>query len=157
MLGGGGGITSFNILPIAVGLLMYIQQKLMPMASGAASANPQAQQQQKMMMRFMPIFLGVVLYSAPSGLCLYITTSSLLRLVENKFFRRRWIEAAKAKADRAEAPEPPGEPGKTAARQSRVAGRRKSIGERAEAWFRRKMDGAQKQAGRAKKGGKRQK
>jgi len=122
MLGGGGGITSFNILPIAVGVLMYVQQKLMPMASGAASANPQAQQQQKMMMRFMPIFLGVVLYSAPSGLCLYITTSSLLRLVENKFFRRRWIEAAKAKADRAEAPEPPGEPGKTAARQSRVAG-----------------------------------
>ncbi|MFO8013980.1 MAG: membrane protein insertase YidC [Phycisphaerae bacterium] len=144
MLGGAGGITSFNILPIAVGVLMYVQQRLMPMSSSAASANPQMQQQQKMMMRIMPVFLGVVLYSAPSGLCLYITTSSLVRLVESRFFRHRWIEAAKAKAERADAPEPPGEPGKAAARQSRVAGRKKSIGERAEAWIRRKMDEAQK-------------
>ena len=157
MLGGGGGITSFTILPIAVGLLMYVQQKLMPSASGSAAANPQAQQQQKMMMRFMPIFLGVVLYSAPSGLCLYIMTSSLIRLVENKFFRHRWIEAAKAKVDRAEPPEPPGESGKAAARQSRVAGRRKSIGERAEAWFRGWMDEARKGTGPARKGGKRKK
>lgn len=154
MLGGGGGITSFNILPIAVGVLMYVQQKLMPMSSSAAS-NPQMQQQQKMMMRIMPAFLGVVLYSAPSGLCLYITTSSLVRLVESKFFRHRWIEAAKAKAERAEAAEPPGEPSKAPARQSRVAGRKKSIGERAEAWIRRKVDEAQKQ-GRGS-GGKRKK
>jgi len=155
MLGGGGGITSFNLLPIAVGVLMYVQQKLMPMASGAAAANPQAQQQQKMMMRIMPIFLGVVLYSAPSGLCLYITTSSLVRLVENRFFRHRWIEAAKAKAERDEAPEAPGRPAKAPARRSRVAGRKKSIGERAEAWIRRKIDEAQKE-GRGS-GGKRKK
>jgi YidC/Oxa1 family membrane protein insertase len=150
MLGGAGGITSFNILPIAVGILMYVQQKLMPMSSSAASANPQMQQQQKMMMRIMPVFLGVVLYSAPSGLCLYITTSSLVRLVESRFFRHRWLEAAKAKAERAEAPEPPGEPGKAPERQSRVTGRKKSIGERAEAWIRRKVDEAQKQQGRGK-------
>jgi len=144
MLGGGGGITSFNLLPILVALMIYLSQKAMPMAS-AASANPQAQKQQKMMMKFMPIFLGVVLYSAPSGLCLYIMTSSLVRLLETKFFRQRWIEAAKAKAERAEAAEPPGRPAKAAARQSRVAGRKKSIAERAEAWLHRKMDEAQKQ------------
>jgi YidC/Oxa1 family membrane protein insertase len=149
MLGGAEGITSFNILPIAVGVLMYAQQKLMPMSSSAA-ANPQMQQQQKLMMRIMPVFLGFVLYSAPAGLCLYITTSSLVRLVESKFFRHRWIEAAKAKAERAEAAEPPGEPARAPERQSRVTGRKKSIGERAEAWIRRKVDEAQKQQGRGK-------
>jgi len=146
MLGGGGGITSFNLLPIAVGVLMYVQQKLMPMSSSAA-ANPQAQQQQKMMMKFMPIFLGVVLYSAPAGLCLYITTSSLVRLVENKFFRHRWIQEAKAGGEKPKEPEAPGEP---ARRQSLVAGRKKSIGERAEAWVKRKMDEARKQQKRGK-------
>ena len=154
MLGGGGGITSFNLLPILVALMIYLSQKAMPMAS-AASANPQAQKQQQMMMRFMPVFLGVVLYSAPSGLCLYIMTSSLVRLLETKFFRQRWIEAAKAKAERAEAAEPPGRPAKAAARQPRVAGRKKSIAERAEAWLHRKMDEAQKKKrDSGRKGGK---
>ena len=149
MLGGAEGITSVNILPIAVGVLMYVQQKIMPMSS-TSSANPQMQQQQKMMMRIMPVFLGVVLYSAPSGLCLYITTSSLVRLVENRFFRHRWLEAAKAKAERAETAEPPGRPARAAERQSRVAGRKKSIGERAEAWIRRKVDEARKGQGPGK-------
>jgi len=150
MLSGGGGITSFNILPIAVGVLMYVSQKAMPMSS-AAAANPQAQQQQKMMMRIMPLFLGVVLYSAPSGLCLYIMTSSLARLVETKVFRRRWMEAAKAKAEGA----PDAGPVEPAKQQSLVSGRRKSISERIEAWVRRKTQEAQKQKRDARrKGGK---
>ena len=141
MLGGGGGITTFNILPLAVGILMYVQQKLMPMSSSAA-ANPQAQQQQKMMMKFMPVFLGVVLYSAPAGLCLYITTSSLVRLVENKLFRHRWVEEAKGDGPTPSEPNGSGEP---AQKQSLVAGRKKSIGERVESWVKQKMGEAQKQ------------
>ncbi len=138
--GGGGGITSFNLLPIAVGVLMYVSQKAMPMSS-AAAANPQAQQQQKMMMRIMPFFLGFVLYSAPSGLCLYIMTSSLVRVAETKFFRRRWMEAAKAKAEGV----PDAGPAAPAKQQSLVSGRRKSLSERIEAWVRRKTQEAQEQ------------
>ncbi len=146
MLGGGGGITSFNILPIAVGVLMYVSQKMMPMSS--AAANPQAQQQQKMMMRIMPIFLAVVLYSAPSGLCLYITTSSVLRLLETRFFRQRWIESGGAEGGGGPAAAPKGPaPGGSggakpppARRRSRLAGRKKSLGERAEAWLRRRLE-----------------
>jgi len=146
MLSGGGGITNVNLLPVLVGLAMYFQQKLMPMSSTAA-ANPDAQKQQQMMMRIMPIFLAVVLYSAPSGLCLYIFTSTVLGFLENRFFRHRWIEAAKAKG-----PEPPA-PVQPAKQKSLVSGRRKSLSERVEAWVQRKMD----QASQGKKDVKRKK
>lgn len=148
MLSGGGGITSVNLLPVLVGLAMFFQQKLMPMSS-AATANPEAQKQQQMMMKFMPVFLAVVLYSAPSGLCLYIFTSTALGFLENRFFRHRWIEAAKAKEEGVEPPEPGG----PARQKSLVAGRRKSLSERVEAWVRRRMD----QGGQAKKDDKRKK
>jgi len=145
MLSGGGGITSVNVLPVLVGLAIYFQQKLMPMSS-AAAANPDAQKQQQMMMKIMPVFLAVVLYSAPSGLTLYIGTSTVLGFLENRFFRHRWIEAAKAKT---ESPEPTG-PAAPAKQKSLVTGRRKSLSERAEAWVRRKLD-QQKKNGKRKK------
>jgi hypothetical protein len=59
-----------------------------------------------------------------------------LGLVENKFFRRKWIEAAKAK-ESGEAPRP--EPPKDVRAQSLVSGRDKSLGERAESWVKQRM------------------
>ncbi|MHC4361649.1 MAG: YidC/Oxa1 family insertase periplasmic-domain containing protein, partial [Planctomycetota bacterium] len=46
-------VESLNLLPILMGVAMYLQQKLMP-SPAAASASPQAAQQQKMMMIMMP-------------------------------------------------------------------------------------------------------
>jgi len=127
----GGGITSFNILPLLMGVVMFLQQKL----TVTTATGPQAEQQKKMMM-FMMVFFAVILYSAPSGLCLYIATSMGLGLVENRFFRRKWIEAAKAK-ESGETPRP--EPPKDVKAQSLVSGRDKSLGERAEAWVKQRM------------------
>ena len=129
----GGGLTSFNILPLLMGVVMFLQQKL----TVTTASGPQAEQQKKMMM-FMMLFFAVILYSAPSGLCLYIATSMGLGLVENKFFRRKWIEAAKAK-ESGEAPTPMAAEPKDVREQSLVTGRNKSLGERAEAWVKQRM------------------
>jgi YidC/Oxa1 family membrane protein insertase len=68
-----------NILPILMGVAMVISQKLMP-ASGPAQ-NPQ----QKFIMTFMPIFFSFICYSMPSGLNLYILTSTILGIVQQQF------------------------------------------------------------------------
>jgi len=80
-------IYSLNLLPILMGVALYMQQKLMP-TQAAASTNPQVAQQQKMMMFMMPIFLPVVLYTAPSGLNLYIMASTFAGVIEQKIIRK---------------------------------------------------------------------
>jgi len=128
LTGGAGGITNFNLLPIFVGVAFYLQQKMTPQPP---AANPQMDQQRKMMNFFM-IFMALMLYSVPSGLCLYIVTSSALGFFEFKYFRKKWMQvpepatAAPAAAPAAEVKE-----------QSRVTGRDKSLSERAESWVKR--------------------
>jgi len=83
----GWNIYSLNLLPILMGVAMYMQQKLMP-SQAAGSTNPQVAQQQKIMMFMMPIFLPVVLYTAPSGLNLYIMASTFAGVIEQKIIRK---------------------------------------------------------------------
>jgi len=81
----GGGITSFNILPILMAFAMWLQQRLTP----TAAAGPQAEQQKKMM-GFMMVFFVLILYSAPAGLCLYIATSSLMGFFEQRYLKKKY-------------------------------------------------------------------
>jgi YidC/Oxa1 family membrane protein insertase len=78
--------TSFNLLPILLGVSMFAQQKLMP--SSAPSTNPQAAQQQKMMLWMMPVMMFFFLYRAPSGLNLYIMASTVAGLVEQYVIKK---------------------------------------------------------------------
>jgi YidC/Oxa1 family membrane protein insertase len=78
--------TSFNLLPLLLGVAMFAQQKLMP--SSAPPTNPQAAQQQKMMMWMMPIMMLLFLYRAPSGLNLYIMSSTAAGVVEQYVIRK---------------------------------------------------------------------
>ena len=80
-------ISSFNLLPILLGLAMYLQQKMMP-NQAAASASPQMAQQQKMMLIMMPLMMFIFLYKAPSGLNLYIMASVFGGVVEQKVIRK---------------------------------------------------------------------
>jgi len=89
-------VASFNLLPILMGVAMYLQQKLMP--SQAASASPQAAQQQKMMMIMMPIFLPLVLYNGPSGVNLYFMTSTFAGVIEQYVIRKHIREKEQAEA-----------------------------------------------------------
>lgn len=78
--------TSFNLLPILLGVAMFAQQKLMP--SSAQATSPQAAQQQKMMLWIMPIMMFLFLYRAPSGLNLYIMSSTVAGVVEQYVIRK---------------------------------------------------------------------
>ena len=88
-----GTISSFNLLPILMGVAMFMQQKMMP--TQASAANPQMAQQQKMMLYMMPAMMMVFLYNAPSGLNLYIMTSIFGGVIEQKVIRKHIAEKEK--------------------------------------------------------------
>jgi len=69
-------IDAFNLLPIIMGITMWISTKIMP-------TGPVQNQQQKIIMTLMPIMLTVFCYNLASGLSLYILTSTLLGIGQN--------------------------------------------------------------------------
>ncbi|MHC4642371.1 MAG: YidC/Oxa1 family insertase periplasmic-domain containing protein [Planctomycetota bacterium] len=90
-------IESLNLLPLLMGLAFYLQQKLMPHQAGA-SANPQVAQQQKMMMIMMPLLFPIMLYKAPSGVNLYIMSSTFAGVFEQYVIRKHIREKEEAES-----------------------------------------------------------
>jgi YidC/Oxa1 family membrane protein insertase len=80
-----GTLDSFNLLPILMGVAFYLQQKLMP---AQAAADPQAAQQQKIMMFMMPVMFPLMLYNSPSGLNLYIMASVFGGVIEQYIIKK---------------------------------------------------------------------
>jgi YidC/Oxa1 family membrane protein insertase len=80
-------IDSFNLLPILMGVVMYLQQKLMPHSS-SAQTDSQVAQQQKMMMVMMTLMFPIMLYKGPSGVNLYIMSSITAGVIEQMVIRR---------------------------------------------------------------------
>ena len=75
------GWTHFNLLPLISTGLMYLHQKLtMP-----PPQNEEQEQQQKMM-GFMMIFMGIMFYRVPSGLCLYFIATNVWSMTERWLF-----------------------------------------------------------------------
>ena len=67
-----------NVLPVFMGLTMFLQQKMM--------AAPGAGGQQKFMLYFMNVFFLFLFYSFPSGLNLYYSVFNVLSIVQQKYF-----------------------------------------------------------------------
>jgi YidC/Oxa1 family membrane protein insertase len=68
-----------NLLPlVAVGLMMYVQSKMMP-----KSDDPQIQMQQKTM-KIMMILFAFFFYKVAAGLCIYFICSSIWGMIERK-------------------------------------------------------------------------
>ncbi len=68
-----------NVLPLVTVVLFLVQQKLfMPPAT-----DDQTRMQQQMM-KFMMLFMGVLFFRVPSGLCIYFIASSLWGIAERK-------------------------------------------------------------------------
>jgi len=100
----GGIIPSyFNLLPILMGIVMYMQQKMMPSSQASAATNPQMAQQQKMMMIMMPLLFPIMLYSGPSGVNLYIMSSITAGVIEQKVIRKH-LKEQQEEADRGKVP-----------------------------------------------------
>jgi YidC/Oxa1 family membrane protein insertase len=74
---------SINILPILMGVTFYFQQKLM----SPPPANEQAAQTQKMM-KWMTLLFPFMLYSAPSGLTLYILASTGAGIIDSLLVKK---------------------------------------------------------------------
>ena len=81
-------IDSFNLLPILMGVVMFLQQKLMPHSKATEQTNPQVAQQQKMMMIMMPLMFPIMLYKGPSGVNLYIMSSISAGVIEQIIIRK---------------------------------------------------------------------
>jgi YidC/Oxa1 family membrane protein insertase len=81
----------YYILPIFMGLSMYLVSKMTPMTS----TDPQ----QQMMMKIMPVTMAGIFMISPisSGLAVYILTSSLVGIVQQVWLNRTHPVTAPAK------------------------------------------------------------
>ena len=83
------------ILPILVGLTMYIQQKMITPSQQAGPLTPQQQQQQQtqqMMTWMMPLMFGYITLNVPSGLGLYWFVSNLAGIIMQYFYLGRKVD-----------------------------------------------------------------
>jgi len=90
-------MTGINILPLLMGAVFFVQQKYMTPPT-AATLSKEQQQQQKIMRVMMIVLFPIMLYNAPSGLTLYIMTSSILGIIESKMIRKH-AERLEAEAE----------------------------------------------------------
>ena len=75
------GTFDFRLMPLLLGAVTWVQMKLTPQPGG----DPQ---QQKMMMWMMPAMFIVFMWSLPSGLVVYIFTSTLLGIAQQWWMKR---------------------------------------------------------------------
>lgn len=80
----------YYILPLAMGVTMFITQKMQP-----AMGDPT---QAKVMLYFMPILFTFMMLSLPAGLTLYIFTNNLLSIAQQKYLQRQFEKKDAAKA-----------------------------------------------------------
>jgi YidC/Oxa1 family membrane protein insertase len=75
-------VPYLNILPIImVALWLYLQM-------GTPLPKDPQQRQMMVMMRFMPVMMGVMLYHYAAGLMIYMCTSSVWGIVEQKVTKK---------------------------------------------------------------------
>jgi len=80
--------NSFHLLPILLGLVMYLQQRFS--AAGPKDVNQMTdqQRQQKLMGNIMVVVFSVMFYKFPSGLNLYWLSSMLLGILQQWYMTR---------------------------------------------------------------------
>ena len=71
----------YYVLPVILGVVMFLQQKIMPQTTGDDS-------QRKMMMYMMPIMFSLFLMNLPSGLTLYILANTVLGVVQSAWLKK---------------------------------------------------------------------
>lgn len=81
----------YGISPLVLGGLMYVQQKMTPMAPGM---DPM----QVKLLQYMPLIFAGMMFTLPSGLVVYILVNTLLGITQQWYITRRMEQAAAAKA-----------------------------------------------------------
>lgn len=98
-------IPSINLLPILMGVSMWLQQKYMPKphiearkegakhAPGPGGMDPEQQlRQQQMIANMMSVMMPVMFYYMPSGLTLYWMATNVFGIVESLIIRKQLRE-----------------------------------------------------------------
>ncbi|MEM0913619.1 MAG: membrane protein insertase YidC [Planctomycetota bacterium] len=82
--------SSINILPILMGFVFYINMKFTtpPPPENESDEQKQMRRQQQMIMKVMPFLMPFFLYSAPSGLTLYICASTGAGILDSYLVRK---------------------------------------------------------------------
>lgn len=93
-------IDSLNLLPILMGVVMYLQQKLTGAPKPSETARPEVVQQQKIMMILFPILFPLMLYNGPSGVNLYIMSSIGIGVLEQYVIRKHLRQQEEEKEKR---------------------------------------------------------
>jgi len=100
--------ASINVLPILMGVSMWLQQKYMPKpqhhqariaaakkpgATGRAGMTPEEQlRQQQMMSYMMAVMFPLMFYSMPAGLNLYWMATNVYGIIESLIIRKQIAE-----------------------------------------------------------------
>jgi len=79
------------VLPIVLGALMFIQQKLTPVQMDATQA--------KVMLYAMPLMMTFFMLLLPTGLCLYMVTSSAVGITQQRYMYWKMDQEASALVD----------------------------------------------------------
>jgi YidC/Oxa1 family membrane protein insertase len=83
--------SSLHLLPILLGVTMFIQQRMSSQAPKDPKLMTESQKQQKMMGNIMTIVFTFMFYSFPSGLNIYWISSTLLSILQ------QWITSKQLK------------------------------------------------------------
>ena len=81
-------LSAINLLPVLMGIVFYFQQKYMSPPITPNMSDEQIQQQ-KIMKWMMVIMFPIMTYIAPSGLTLYILTSTCIGIIESRIIKKQ--------------------------------------------------------------------
>lgn len=81
--------NQFHLLPILLGLVMFLQQRLMSTAPKDPALLTDQQRQQKFMGNIMAVVFTVMFYNFPSGLNIYWLSSMLLGMLQQYLTTKR--------------------------------------------------------------------
>lgn len=87
----------FNVFPLITVTLFLIQQKMF-----TPPATDEQTKMQQQMMTYMTVFMGVMFYKVPAGLCIYFITSSLWGICERKLLPKSQPKKDAVASDRDE-------------------------------------------------------
>lgn len=88
--------NSFHLLPIILGVVMFLQQKMMSPAPADPSKMTDQQRQQRVMGSFMTVVFTFLFYHFPSGLNIYWLSSMLLGILQ-QWWSSRNLQVAPVK------------------------------------------------------------
>lgn len=100
-----GPIDAFNIVPLILGVVFFIQQKYLTPPT-TATLTPEQESQQRIMKVMTVVMFPLMMYNAPAALSLYFMTNSTLGIIESRWIRKG-IDAADAARAQGGAPGSP--------------------------------------------------